>query len=154
LHSIWVHPRFLVGSVVLIFLVFCVVFLVLFVFVLCLVYPMLPVYLDCPFLIAPSVCSKIYLRHFTANRWALNLNSTNCSIFMFPFMYIIVSFFEVLFVIWASVSRDIIKLVTTYPSLFCITFSNLRRSKKSVLHFNLRRVLFISTVEHSVIPMI
>jgi hypothetical protein len=35
--------------------VFCVVFVVLFVFVLCLVYPMLPVSLDCPFLIALSV---------------------------------------------------------------------------------------------------
>jgi hypothetical protein len=42
---------FLVGSVLPIFLVFCVVFLVLFVFVLCLVYPILPVSLDCPFLI-------------------------------------------------------------------------------------------------------
>jgi hypothetical protein len=52
---------FLVGSVLLIFLVFCVVFVVLFVFVLCLVYPMLPVFLDCPFLIAPSVFSNVYL---------------------------------------------------------------------------------------------
>jgi hypothetical protein len=33
--------------------------IVLFVFVLCLVYPMLPVSLDCPFLIAPSVFSDI-----------------------------------------------------------------------------------------------
>ena len=38
----------------LIFLVFCVVFFVLFAFVLCLVYLMLPVSLDCPFLISPS----------------------------------------------------------------------------------------------------
>jgi len=49
----------------LIFLVFCVVlcFCVVFfcVFVLCLVYPMLPVSLDCPFLIAPSVFSNVYL---------------------------------------------------------------------------------------------
>jgi len=43
----------------LIFLVFCVVFL-FFVFVLCLVYPMLPVFLDCPFLITPSVFSNVY----------------------------------------------------------------------------------------------
>jgi hypothetical protein len=40
---------------------YCVVFFVLFVFVLCLVYPMLPVSLDCPFLIAPSVFSNVYL---------------------------------------------------------------------------------------------
>jgi len=33
--------------------------LVLFVVVLCLVYPMLPVSLDCPILIAPSVFSKV-----------------------------------------------------------------------------------------------
>ena len=31
----WVHPQFVVGSVLLIFLFFCVVFLTLFVFVLC-----------------------------------------------------------------------------------------------------------------------
>ena len=37
------------------FLVFSVVFFALFVFILCVVYPMLPVSLDCPFLIAPSV---------------------------------------------------------------------------------------------------
>ena len=41
--STWVHAQFLVGSMLLIFLVFCVVFFVLFVFVLCLVYPVLPV---------------------------------------------------------------------------------------------------------------
>ena len=53
LTSTWIHPQFLVGSIMLIFLVFCVVFLSLFVFVICLVYPMLPVsvlsILDCPF---------------------------------------------------------------------------------------------------------
>jgi hypothetical protein len=36
-------------------LFFCVVLFVLFVFVLCLVFPMLPVFLNCPFLIALSV---------------------------------------------------------------------------------------------------
>ena len=53
----WVHPMFLVGSVLLIFLVFCVVvcFCVCFV-CLRLVHLMLPVSLDRPFLIAPSVC--------------------------------------------------------------------------------------------------
>ena len=59
--STCVHPQFLVGSELLIFLVFCVVFLVLFVLVLYLVYPMLPVSLDCPFLIASSVFSNVYL---------------------------------------------------------------------------------------------
>ena len=38
---------------------YCVVLLVL--FVLCLVYPMLPVYLDCQFLIAPSLFFNIYI---------------------------------------------------------------------------------------------
>jgi hypothetical protein len=55
--STWVHPRYLVGFVLFIVLVFCVVFFVLFVLVLCRVYPMLPVSLDCPFLIAPSIFS-------------------------------------------------------------------------------------------------
>jgi len=59
--SPWVHPRFLVGFMLLIFLVFCVVFFVLFVFVVCLVYPMLLVSLDCPFMIAPSAFSNVYL---------------------------------------------------------------------------------------------
>jgi len=36
-------------------------FFVLFVFVMCLMYPMLPVPLDCPFLIAPPVFSNNYL---------------------------------------------------------------------------------------------
>jgi hypothetical protein len=58
--STWVHLWCLVESVWLIFLVFCVVFLC-FVFVLRLVFPMLPVSLDCPFVISPSVFSNIYL---------------------------------------------------------------------------------------------
>jgi len=37
-----------------------VVFCVLLVFLMCHVFPMLPVYLDCPFLIALSVFSKVY----------------------------------------------------------------------------------------------
>jgi hypothetical protein len=37
---------------------FCVVFFALFVFVLHLVYPMLPVSLDCLFVMAPSVCLR------------------------------------------------------------------------------------------------
>jgi hypothetical protein len=40
------------------FLVFCVVFFVLFVFSLWHVYPMLPVSVNCPFFIAPSVFSS------------------------------------------------------------------------------------------------
>ena len=39
---------------------FCVVFLCLLVFVLFLVPPMLPVSLDCPLLITPSVFSHVY----------------------------------------------------------------------------------------------
>ena len=55
----WVLSRFLVQSMLLIFLVLCVVFFcALFVFVLC---RMFPVYLDCLFLIAPSVCSNVYI---------------------------------------------------------------------------------------------
>jgi len=46
-------PDVLAGSVLLIFLVFCVVFLfVSFVFALCLVYPM---FLDYPFVVTPSI---------------------------------------------------------------------------------------------------
>ena len=59
--STWVHTQFLVGSLLVIFLVFCVVFFVLFAFVLCRVYPITPVSLDCPFLIARSVFPNVYL---------------------------------------------------------------------------------------------
>ena len=53
-------PPFLVGSMLLIFLVFCVLFFVLFVFDLCFLYPILLVSLDCPFLNFPSVFSNVY----------------------------------------------------------------------------------------------
>jgi hypothetical protein len=43
---------------------------VLFVFVLCLVCPMLPVFLDCPFLIACSVFSDVYE---TFNQWWITI---------------------------------------------------------------------------------
>jgi hypothetical protein len=39
----------------------CVVLFVLFNFVVCFVYPILPVFLNCPFVIFPSVFSKVYL---------------------------------------------------------------------------------------------
>jgi len=58
----WVHPQFLVGSMLFIFLVFCVVFLLLLVFILCLMCPVLTVSLDCTFLIAPSGFSDIYFQ--------------------------------------------------------------------------------------------
>jgi hypothetical protein len=57
--STWINPLF--WTMVLMFLVFCVLFC--FVFILCVVYPMLPVSLHCPFLIAPSVFSNIDLIH-------------------------------------------------------------------------------------------
>ena len=43
---------------------YCVVFLVLLVFLLCLECPMLPVSLEYPFLISPSVFSLVYLLEF------------------------------------------------------------------------------------------
>jgi hypothetical protein len=55
------HPFFFIGFVLLIFLVFCVVFFGLFVFVLCLMDLILPMSLDCPFLIANSIFSNIYI---------------------------------------------------------------------------------------------
>ena len=65
----WVHPCFYVGSGV--FSVFCVVFAVLFVFVRCLApNDALPVSLDCPFVIAPSVFYNVYnaISPFTKGR--------------------------------------------------------------------------------------
>ena len=65
----WVHPTFLVGSVLLIFLVFCVVFFVLFVFILWLVSSMLPLSLDCPFL---NSCPFSFLYHLFSLFWAFD----------------------------------------------------------------------------------
>ena len=56
----WVHSWLLVGSVLLIFIIFCVLFFASFVFILCLMYPMLPVSLDCPSLIPPLFFSNVY----------------------------------------------------------------------------------------------
>ena len=67
-----VNPRYLVVSVFLIFLISYVVLFVLFVFVLCLVYPMLPVFLDFAFLIAPLVFSNISL-HLRLGRFSRRL---------------------------------------------------------------------------------
>jgi len=50
------------GVCFLIFLVFFVVLVVLLVSALCLEYPILPVSMDCPFWIAPSVFSNVYLK--------------------------------------------------------------------------------------------
>ena len=57
-----VQHRFLLVSVLFNFLVFCVVYfcLVLFVCVLCLACLVLPMFLDCPFLIPPSGFSNVY----------------------------------------------------------------------------------------------
>lgn len=57
--STWGHPRFLVGSVSLIVLDFCIMLFILCVLVPCLAYPMLP--MVCPFLIDPLSVSNIYL---------------------------------------------------------------------------------------------
>ena len=57
--STCVHPRLLVGSCRSSFWFLCCVFLFGFILILCLVYPMLPVSLDCPFLIVPSIFSNV-----------------------------------------------------------------------------------------------
>ena len=59
--GVWVHLWYLLN-----FLIFCVVFFGLFVFALCLVSSMLPVSLDCSFLIAISVFSNVY---FNSAHW-------------------------------------------------------------------------------------
>jgi hypothetical protein len=64
----------LVGSVLLIILVFCVVLFLLYVFALCLVCPMLPVFFDCQFVIVPSVFSNAYLSiNVQSYAWKLNI---------------------------------------------------------------------------------
>ena len=64
----------LVGSVLLIILVFCVVLFVLYVLALCLVFPLLLVFFDCQFVIVPSVFSNAYLSiNVQSYAWKLNI---------------------------------------------------------------------------------
>jgi hypothetical protein len=49
------------------------VFFVLFVFVLCLLCPILPASLDCPFRIASSVLSKVYVQVYKCQRPLLHI---------------------------------------------------------------------------------
>ena len=86
LASTWSHPRFvLVGPVLLISLDFCVVFFRLFVVVQCLVCPVLPMFLDCSFLITlrfplmfsymftlKSFLVDILLHKMLSTEWALH----------------------------------------------------------------------------------
>ena len=92
----------LVGLVLLIFLVFCVVSLCLFVFVLCLVYPMLPVFLDFPFLIGSSVSSNVYLFRFQGFV-LINMGTIVC-LFSFNLWLLITHFhiFKLLFCVFLS----------------------------------------------------
>ena len=61
--STWIH-RIFVGSVLLMFLVLCVVFMSC-LSLSCILYPMLPVFLDCPFLIASSNFGNVYYTHLS-----------------------------------------------------------------------------------------
>jgi hypothetical protein len=54
-----------------------------FIFVLCLVYPVLPVSLDCPFLISPSVLSNVVFRPVSCVRGVASISGL--SILDFPF---------------------------------------------------------------------
>jgi hypothetical protein len=59
--STWLYPRFVCRVHVAYHLIFCAVFFFLLVFVLFLVCPMLPMSVDCPFVIA--VFYKVYLSY-------------------------------------------------------------------------------------------
>jgi hypothetical protein len=80
---------FLVGSVLLIVLVFCVVCVLLCNFALYLVFLLLPVSLDCPFLMAHSVFSNVYLHIYDNGRtnFHLQLNRGNNSSFALVYKF-------------------------------------------------------------------
>ena len=62
---------------------FSVLCSVVFVFVLCLVHPMLPVFLDCPFMIAPSVFSNVYFRNLWLHWQHILCGCSHVSLFDF-----------------------------------------------------------------------
>jgi hypothetical protein len=72
--SIWIHPVFWCVRLAHLLSVLCrgVLCIACIVYVLCLVCQMLPIYLHCPFLIAPSTFSNVYLfRTFEALIYSL-----------------------------------------------------------------------------------
>ena len=98
-HVTWVHHQFLVGSMLLIFLVsvFCLSSsCVLFVFILCLVCPMLPVSLDCPFLIVSLGFSRVYFKPYLfklkqQSSAQMQLISRTFSFFLFLVMIVVLN---------------------------------------------------------------
>jgi hypothetical protein len=64
--------RILMSTILLllIFLVFYVLFFVLFVFVLCRMCLLLPISLDCPFLMSIAGFSNVYLAYYNSSNWA------------------------------------------------------------------------------------
>jgi len=111
--GVWVHSRFLVESVLLIGLVLrCFLIWFLFVFVLCLVYPMLPVSLDCPSLIAPSVFSNVYL---------LVMTNVIFLVICFMFQHIRLVIRHIRFHIWPYFSLEIFDS-TILPRLPCFRY--------------------------------
>ena len=127
-----VYPRFLVDSVLIIFLAFCVVFfiVVLFVFVLCLVCTMFPVSLDCPLLIAHSVFSNVFtssclqegscLIHVICICLRIVVSNTYCGVFFVLFFFVLCTLYML------PVSVDCPLLIV--PSVFsnvCLQYFNL-----------------------------
>jgi len=100
--------------VLLIFCVFlcCVFCFHLFVFVLCLVFPVLPVSLDCSFLIVPSVSCNIYLKNSIVSDLELQVFIFILTLFNFRPKHQFLPYFPLSFL-----SNFLIL------SLFCIIFS-------------------------------
>ena len=94
-----------------------VVFFVLFVTVLCFVWPMLPISLDCPFLIAPSVLSNVYFQIIFASIYCIVF------VFVFLFSFVFVFFFQ-------------FNLFKTYFNFFSLGdfFTELRRTRGHFSH--------------------
>jgi hypothetical protein len=76
------HYRAYMFCICKIYRIWCSTHIVLyfFFFFLCLVYPMLPVSLDCPFLLVPSVFSNIYILSNDDNR---RTKTTFCATYIF-----------------------------------------------------------------------
>ena len=128
-----VYPRFLVDSVLIIFLAFCVVFFYCcFVFVLCLVCTMLPVSLDCPLLIAHSVFSNVFtssclyegscLINVICICLRIVVSNTYCGVFFVLFFFVLCTLYML------PVSLDCPLLIV--PSVFtnvCLQYFNLAK---------------------------
>ena len=132
--STCVHPLGFLGSVLLIFLLFfvelCFLF-VLFVSVLCFVWPVLPVSLDCSFLITPLVFSNVYYGKGSVQP-CHRYDERFYGSFLFAYTYAIMAYYHHCCVVY-WIQFYMIKFISDLQQV-CVFLQVLRVSSAKKLH--------------------